>query len=96
MNFQDLLVLLLPLDCNFNSASLRWNSTSMAWNRTKSGKSVFKVEDLYLIAHLPGQGGQLSKSPSILFLVILVTLMPGWSTVSLPLVSRLARILLLL
>ena len=55
-----------------------------------------RIKDLYVMAHLPGQGGQLSKSPSILFLVILVTLMPGWSTVSLPLLSRLARILLLL
>ena len=42
--FQDLLVLLLPLVCNFNSASLRWNSTSMAWNWTTREKSLlFKI-----------------------------------------------------
>ena len=40
MRFQDLLVLLLPLACNFNSASLRWNSTSMAWNWRTREKSL--------------------------------------------------------
>ena len=57
---------------------------------------AFFFKDLCVMTHLPGKGSQLTKSPGIFFLIILVTLMPGWSTVSLPLLSRLARILLLL